>query len=117
MESPITEQEGSVFYSHHFAHRDTLSRAHSWLTQLGFHPQRIEDHATWIPRIVMEVEPSKVDAVNQLINAIESTDPDGFPCFWDEARQPHDSSKEYHVAIPALRPEPHPTAIGWHPLD
>ena len=52
LESPFTEQEGPVFYSHHFAHRDTLSRAHSWLTQLGFHPQRIQDHATWI-RIVM----------------------------------------------------------------
>ena len=68
-----------MYYSHHFARRDTLSRAHSWLTQLGFHPQRIDNHATWFHRIVMEVEPQRLDALNMLINAVELTDPDGFP--------------------------------------
>jgi hypothetical protein len=117
LESSFTEQEGPVFFSHHFAHRDTLSRAHSWLTQLGYHPQRIEDQATWIPRIAMEVEPHELDAVNMLINAVELTDPDGFPSFWDEARQPHDAPKAHHQAILTERPAPHPTAIGWHPID
>ena len=106
-----------MFFSHHFAHRDTLSRAHSWLTQLGFRPQRIEDQATWIFRIAMEVEPSRLDAVTMLINAAELTDPDGFPSFWDEARQPHGAPKAFHEAILTERPAPHPSAIGWHPLD
>lgn len=106
-----------MYFSHHFAHRDTLSRAHSWLTQLGFHPQRIDDHATWIPRIVLEVEPQRLDALNMLINAVERTDPDGFPSFWDEARLPHDIPIESHEQIAFERLGPRSSAIGWHPLD
>jgi len=106
-----------VYFTHHFAHHDTLSRAYSWLTRLGFHPQKIEGYTTGIPRIVMAVEPQMLDVVNMLINAVELTDPDGFPSFWDEALQPHGAPKAYHEATHSERPVPHPSAIGWHPLD
>jgi len=106
-----------VYFTHHFAHHDTLSRAHSWLTRLGFHPQQLDDDTSGIPRIVMAIEPQLLDAVKLLINAFELTDPDGFPSFWEEARQPHSAPKGHHEGIPAERPKPHHSVIGWHPLD
>ena len=106
-----------MYFTHHFAHHDTLLRAHSWLTRLGFHPQQMDDQAAGIPRIVMAVEPHMWDVVNMLINAVELTDPDGFPSFWDEARQPRSALKRDLEGIPSERPRPHPSVIGWHPLD
>jgi hypothetical protein len=106
-----------MYFTHHFAHRETLSRAHSWLTRLGFNPRQIETHSSGIPRIVMTVAPHRMDVVNMLINAAERTDPDGFPSFWDEARQPHSTPKEHHEGTPTERRKPHSSVIGWHPLD
>jgi len=106
-----------MYFTHHFAHHDTLTRAYSWLTRLGFHPQKIEGFTSGIPRIVMAIEPQMLDVINMLINAVELTDPDGFPSFWDEARQPHSALKGYHESIPAERPTRHTSVIGWHPID
>jgi hypothetical protein len=71
-----------MYMTHTFAHHETLSRAHSWLTQLGFHP-RHGTQASGVPRLVIVDEPHRLAAAKMLINAAESTDPDGFTSFWD----------------------------------
>ena len=106
-----------MYFTHHFAHHESLSRAHTWLTQLGFDPRPSGTHDSGIPRIVMMVEPHRLDAVNLLINAVERGDPDGFPSFWDEARQTHSAPEESLEAVSPDRTERQSSVIGWHPLD
>jgi hypothetical protein len=71
-----------MYMTHTFAHRETLSRAHSWLTQLGFRP-REGAHSSGVPRLVIVDEPHRLAAAKMLINAAENADPDGFTSFWD----------------------------------
>jgi hypothetical protein len=106
-----------MFYSHHFAHRETLTRAHSWLTELGFNAKKVENPESGIPRLILSVDRHRIDAVRLLINAAEYDDPDGFPCFWHEARMPHANVVGgLAEKTPADRPLTQSTVIGWHPL-
>jgi hypothetical protein len=104
-----------MFWTHHFAHHETLNRARSWLMQLGFAPDRLEVHANGVPRLALTVDPLELAAVEMVVNVAERTDPQGWPSFWDVARQDH--------VYPAAAPEPPSTggrsgeAIGWHPPD
>jgi hypothetical protein len=103
-----------MYLTHTFAHRETLNRAHSWLTSHGFHARQ---HTSGIPRIMIVDEPYRLAAAQMLINAAESADPDGFPGLWDDARLPHYAPQE---SAADFRPEParpRTSAIGWHPLD
>jgi hypothetical protein len=107
-----------MYFTHHFAHHETLSLAHSWLTRLGFKPRKIATETSGIPRIVLNVEPQRLDAVCLLISAAERNDPDGFPSFWDEARQSRITPKDQdHEGTPPERRRRQSTVIGWHPLD
>ena len=106
-----------MYFTHHFARPETLARAHSWLTQVGFDPGQTEMHTAGIPRIVMVVEPRRLSAVQMLINVAERSDPDGFPSFWDEARQPHSAPTTPDDGAPNAPREGHPSVIGWHPID
>ena len=106
-----------MYLTHTFAHRETLSRAHTWLTQVGFHPREIEAHSAGLPRIVIEDDPLRLVAAKLLINAAEHADPDGFPGLWDNAPQLHGTPKDYHEHTPSEPHKPHSSVIGWHPLD
>jgi len=106
-----------MYLTHTFAHRETLSRAHSWLTQVGFHPRQIEAQTAGLPRIVIVDEPHRLVAAKMLINAAEHADPDGFPSLWDQAPQPHGTPNGYHEGTPPEPGKPHSSVIGWHPLD
>ena len=77
------------YITHEFAHTETLDRAQRWLIQAGFDPNRIEVHHQGIPRIAVAVEPGEAAGVELVINAAESSDPEGLPSFWDLARQHH----------------------------
>jgi hypothetical protein len=106
-----------MYYTHHFAHRQNLSRARAWLTQLGFGPHQIEASESGIPRITVAAEPARFAEIRTLVNALERSDPDGFPSFWDEAR--HTPCASVPSAEPAM-PAPvraASVAIGWHPPD
>ncbi len=103
-----------MYLTHTFAHRETLSRAHSWLTRHGFHPRHT---SSGTPRIMIVDELNRLAAARMLINAVELADPDGFPGLWDEARLPHYPAQE---SVANIRPEPakpHTSVIGWHPMD
>ena len=71
-----------MYMTHTFAHHETLSRAHSWLTQLGFRPRHAAQ-ASGVPRLVIVDEPQRLAAAKMLINAAENADPDGSPSFWN----------------------------------
>jgi len=105
-----------MYLTHTFAHRETLSRAQTWLTQLGFHPRQGAP-AAGIPRLVIVDEPQRLAAAQMLINAAENADPDGFASFWDETPPPHHAPDGYRDDHPARTHEPHSSVLGWHPLD
>jgi hypothetical protein len=106
-----------MYLTHTFAHRETLSRAQSWLTQLGFRPRQVGAHTSGVPRLVIVDQPQRFAAARMLINAAENADPDGFKRFWDEAPRPYRSPEECREDIPDERREPHSSVIGWHPLE
>jgi hypothetical protein len=104
-----------MYYTHHFAHHETLLRACDWLDRLGFHPERTTEPDV-TPRLSMPVSVSQLAKVEMIISAVEKTDPEGWPSFWDEARLAHSAPKS------AARVEDSPTTstrgiIGWHPID
>jgi hypothetical protein len=107
-----------MYLTHTFAHSETLSRAHDWLTRLGFHPRQIHAHTSSIPRLMIPVGPESMAAAQMLINAAESADPDGFPSLWKKAEACHGTVNENSQNIDSGRQsEPRSSVIGWHPLD
>ncbi len=106
-----------MYYTHHFANHETLSRARSWLTRLGFGPESMETHTDGIPRIALAVDPSRWSGVEMVIHAVERSDPRGGPGLWDVAAQPH-VYPEPGLEHPQMRgTRPHASVIGWHPPD
>lgn len=113
-----------MYLTHTFAHRETLSRAYSWLMDLGFHPRRIDAPGAETARLMIPVEPNNLAAAQMVINAVESADADGFPSFWDKA---HSHEKGHmHLRTPSAfhvltatreKTETEASVIGWHPLD
>jgi hypothetical protein len=106
-----------MYYTHHFAHPKTLARVKTWLTRLGLDRRQIESHATGTPRIALRVEPPRLDAIRMLINAVERTDPDGFPSFWEIAKQPYHAPDEAELGEASPPRERMTEVIGWHPID
>ena len=106
-----------MFYTHHFAHHETLSRAHSWLTRLGFRADRPNTHTEGIPRLTLSVEPSRLAEVVMLLNAVERSDPEGWPSFWENARKSHPGSVTHECTPTPEAARPKTVPIGWHPVD
>jgi hypothetical protein len=106
-----------MYYTHHFAHQETLRRACEWLGEFGYRPWEIERQFGGVPSLGLEVEPGRMGAVELLVNALETSDPDGWPGFWDESRLPHPwaSSPGREPRLDGVETRPSP--VGWHPLD
>jgi hypothetical protein len=106
------------YVSHEFAHVETLERARRWLIQAGFDPGRIEIHRQGIPRLALAVEPGEGAEVELVIDAAESTDPDGNPSFWDLARRKHIYLESGTEGNETTEPtQPHSFVVGWRPMD
>jgi hypothetical protein len=106
------------YITHQFAHLETLERARRWLLQAGFDPSRIEVHTQGIPRLAVAVEPGQSAEFELVIDAAESTDPEGNPSFWDLARQKHiyrQTGEEGGETSEAS--QPHSFVVGWRPID
>lgn len=106
-----------MYYTHHFANHETLSRARSWLSRLGFGPESMEAHTDGIPRLSLAVEPSRWSGVEMVIHAVERSDPRGAPGLWDVAAQPHIYPEPNPEWASAKAPKASATRIGWHPPD
>jgi hypothetical protein len=59
------------------------------LVHAGFDPSQIEAMTDGIPRIAVKVGPGQGVEAELIIDAVELTDPQGLPSFWDLARQQH----------------------------
>ena len=73
------------YVTHQFAHLETLERAKRWLIQAGIDASRIEARTQGILSLAVAVEPGESAEVKQIIDAAESSDPDGNPGIWDLA--------------------------------
>jgi hypothetical protein len=105
------------YVTHQFAHVETLERAKRWLIEAGLDPTRIEAHTQGIPRIAVQAAPGEAAEIEWIIDAAESTDPEGNPSFWDIARQRHVYPQP---AAPADAPNvarSESLLVGWRPLD
>ena len=106
------------YITHEFAHIETLDRAQRWLIQAGIDPKKIEVHHQGIPRISVAVEAGESASVEMVINAAESSDPEGLPSFWDLARQHHVYAETTEPAIePAAEASSASFTVGWRPID
>ena len=107
-----------MYLTHTFAHRETLTRAYSWLTHLGFHPREVDAADVHSARLMIPVDPHRLAAAQMVINAVESADADGFPSFWDKVDTQFGTSREFrNDRVFAHEIRPHSSVIGWHPLD
>jgi len=106
-----------MYYTHYFASHETLARARTWLSRVGFGVESIETHTDGIPRITVAVEPTHWSSVEMLIHAIERSDPCGWPGYWDVANQAHVYPKQLMCESKVEAQHSGATAIGWHPVD
>ncbi len=106
------------YVTHQFAHLETLERAKRWLIQAGIDASRIEARVQGILSLAVAVEPGESAEVQQIIQAAESSDPDGNPGIWDVASQRHVYPQTASPA-PASGAETHSESfvVGWRPQD
>lgn len=106
------------YLTHQFAHPETLERARRWLVQAGFDPSQIEVMTDGIPRIAVKLEPGQAAEAALIIDAVERSDPQGLPSFWDLARQHHIHREQVTVAeTPASDTDPKSFVIGFRVPD
>jgi hypothetical protein len=107
-----------MYLTHTFAHPETRSRAHSWLTHLGFRSRQLDAPGGHTHRLMIPLEADRLAAAQMLINAVESADAAAFPSFWDKA-EPHLNAQGQFgdTSAPSQQVRPHSSVIGWHPLD
>jgi hypothetical protein len=105
------------YVTHHFAHLESLERARRWLVQLGFDPSHLEVRTEGIPRIALLVDADRQAEAEMIINAAEHADPEGWPSFWEIARQEHVQPRAVESVIYAEPARHHSQPIGWHPPD
>lgn len=104
-----------MYYTHHFAHYQTLRRACQWLDHLGLHPDYATSPEEGNPRLCVSVDRGQLAEVELLINALEGADPEGWPSFWDEARLAY-SAPAPRMKRDATSTSNRPIPIGWHPI-
>ncbi len=106
------------YITHHFAHLNTLDRAYRWLLQIGFDPAKIESHREGTPWISMRLSQDQRGEAAMIFDAAESNDPDGWPSFWELAKNPHPHFEPTpEIATASIVLEAGPSPVGWHPLD
>jgi len=106
------------YVTRQFAHLETLERARRWLVQAGINASRIEVHTQGAFRIMVGVEAGEAVEVERVIDAAESSDPEGSPSFWDEARQQHVYPQPAGPGeTPADPPHSESYVVGWRPQD
>ena len=106
-----------MYYTHHFAHQETLRRACEWLGRFGFHPDARRTESAGPPTLSLLVARNRLAEVELLINAVEHTDPQGWPSFWDEVHAGWAPAGRAPASTEEGRDHPRRGAIGWHPID
>jgi hypothetical protein len=107
----------AMYFTHHFAHQETLNRARSWLTELGFRPEQVESRTTGFPRLSIRIARQQLAEIELLLHAIERSDPDGSPSFWYAPTGAWRPSRDEEASGSPAPTKAHSFAIGWHPPD
>ena len=105
------------FVTREFVQIETLERAKRWLIEVGFHPSRIELHTHGTPRITVTVEAGQAAEVEQILDAVASSDPAGSPSFWDHSKHPFDPKQGTPVPADPSLLKSETFDIGWRPID
>jgi hypothetical protein len=106
-----------MVFTRHFAHHQSVSRAHGWLTQLGFKPHQIKAHRRGTPRITLSIHPHEWAEVSLVLGAVERADAAEVPSYWaPPAPGLSACDDDEEAATPSPR-RVQTAAIGWHPLD
>jgi hypothetical protein len=107
------------YLTHQFANQKTLDRARRWLVQAGFDPSQIEAINEGVPRIAVRVGPGQAAVAGLIIDAAEMTDPEGFPSFWDLARQQPIRTRTESGSVSAIpeAAEPRTFVVAYHVPD
>jgi hypothetical protein len=105
--------------THQFAHLETLERARRWLVQAGIDPSRIEARTQGILSLAVAVEHGESAEVQRIIDAAESSDPDGNPGIWDVASQRHVYPQADTATVSPASGTHHSESfvVGWQPED
>jgi hypothetical protein len=107
-----------AYVTRQFTHIETLDRARRWLIQAGINPSHIEAHTQGSLRLTVTVERGEAAEVERVIDAAESSDPDGKPSFWDVARQQHVYPQpETPGGTPPTPAQSESFVVGWRPVD
>lgn len=106
-----------MYFTHHFAHAETAMRARTWMSLLGFGPHQFQTNTHGFPRITAQVDPAQLAEIHLLINALERSEPDSFPSFWDESRRVHPRNHAPEELPAAERTKSDSAVLGWHPPD
>jgi hypothetical protein len=101
--------------THRFHSFETLTLARDWLGKMGIPSDHIHVSAVGLPSLMVETEVTRLPEVEMIINAAETSDPEGWPS-WDTIVQwtpvhmdsGHDAASAIHT---------HSTPIGWHPIE
>jgi hypothetical protein len=106
------------YLTHSFASRDTLLRAVRWLMLLGFDPGEIEVNEEGVHRVSVLASSSQSAATaERIFGAVECSDPEGWPSFWDLSRKTFEPREIVPSPIVLNVPPVKTAPIGWHPQD
>jgi len=105
------------YLTRQFTHLETLDRARRWLIQAGIDPSHIEVHTQGFLQLTVVVEGGESAEVERVIDAAESSDPDGKPSFWDLAQQHVYPQPVEPAGTPANPAQSESFVVGWRPLD
>ncbi len=101
--------------THRFHSVQTLARAQEWMGYIGIPGDRIEVSSTGLPSMTVQTEFSRLPEVEMVINAVEMTDPEGWPALGD-----FNAGEPFRIeAAPEAMPHDrvNTSPIGWHPID
>lgn len=106
-----------MYFIHHFAHLKSLARAQEWMSYLGFGPCELQVHPSATPWMTVSIDAAQRAEVQLLINALERSEPNSFPSFWDLGRRPALAVRHVRTDAPESSERPKASSIGWHPPD
>jgi hypothetical protein len=103
-----------MLFSHRFGSVETLSRALGWLTHHGFEVVKSDDPSHDVSRLTLSVDFSKASAALALIDAIERSDPEGWPANATPSRTLRGQSSPPGACISGHKDHKSCTPICWH---